>query len=912
MNCYRKYIFVATVVFSLVSLPVFLPLSGSVFLAQAQTTQKEIAEQILQLYQKATQLYEQGQFKEALKILQQVLALMKELGLEKEQGTILNNIGVIYSNLGQYNQALAAYEQALNIAKKNGNTAAQAPIFNNIGDIYRQQGQYTKALEFYQQALAIHKQFNNLVGQGISLNNIGVVYRNLGKYAQALEFYQQALAIYQQANNQAQTGTTLNNIGLVYESMGQYTKALEFYQQALTIHKKIGNKVGESSVLNNLGLVYGNLGKYAEALEFYQQALAINEKIGDKAGEALTYNNIGAVYRSLGQYAKALKFYQQSLAIAKNIGDKPAQGRTIDNMGAIYRLLKQYPQALTAYQQALAIRREIGDKQGEGTTLHNTGLVYENLGQYPQALELYQKSLVIAKEVGDKAGEGVTTDNIGSIYYKLAKYPQALQFFQQGLAIRQQVGDKPGQGISLNNIGALYLKLGEYANAEKSLFAAIEILESLRPGLTDADKVSLFEQQAFTYRFLQQALIAQNKINSALEVSDRARARAFVELLASKQSNKSNLQSDIKPLTIQQIQNIAKVENATLIQYSTIDDKLLYIWLIKPTGEITFKQVNLPKVADIPLKDLVTLSRKSINVVERGGITVKPNPKINHTQQLQKLYQILIKPIAEHLPTDANARVIFVPQESLFLVPFPALQDEQGKYLIDKHTILTAPAIQVLELTRKQKQNLNTSLKDVLVVGNPIMPKIPITEEKLAPLPGAEKEAKQIAELLKTQAITGSQATETAIISKMSQAKIIHFATHGLLDDFKGLGVPGAIALTSSKQDDGFLTASEILDMKLSAELVVLSACNTGGGNITGDGVIGLSRSLITAGVPSVIVSLWAVNDDSTAFLMSEFYRQLQKNPDKAVALRQAILTTKKQYSHPLDWAAFTLIGAAD
>ncbi|MBD2205887.1 tetratricopeptide repeat protein [Calothrix sp. FACHB-1219] len=912
MNCYRKYIVVATVVFSLVSSPVFLPLSGSVFLAQAQTTQKEIAEQILQLYQKATQLYKQGQFTEALKTLQQVLALMKELGLEKEQGTILNNIGLMYSNLGQYNQAIAAYEQALTITKKNGDTAAQAPIFNNIGDIYRQQGQYTKALEFYQQALAIHKQFNNQVGQGISLNNIGVVYRNLGKYAQALEFYQQALAIYQKINNQAEIGTTLNNIGLVYDSMGQYTKALEFYQQALTIHKKLGNQVGESSVLNNLGLVYDNLGKYAQALEFYQQALAINQKIGDKAGEALNYNNIGGVYRLLGQYAKALKFYQQSLAIAKNIGDKPGEARTIDNMGAIYRLSQQYPQALAAYEQALAIRREIGDKPGEGITLHNTALLYEDLGQYPQALDLYQKSLAIAKELGDKGGEGTTIDNIGSIYYKLAKYPQALQFAQQGLAIRQQVGDKPGQAISLNNIGLLYLELGEYANAEKNLFAAIDILESLRPGLTDADKVSFFEQQAFTYRFLQQALIAQNKINSALEVSDRARARAFIELLAAKQSETANPQLDIKHLTIQQIQNIAKVENATIVQYSIIDDKLLYIWLIKPTGEITFKPVDLSKATDTPLSQLVTMSRKAMGVLERGIFQPQSSLQPNPTQQLQKLYQILIKPIAQDLPTDANARVIFVPQESLFVVPFAALQDEQGKYLIDKHTILTAPAIQVLELTRKQKQNLNKSLKDVLVVGNPMMPTIPITDEKLIPLPGAEKEAKQIAALLKTQAIIGNKATETAIVSKMKQARIIHFATHGLLDDFKGLGVPGAIALTASNQDDGFLTSSEILDMKLNAELVVLSACNTAGGNITGDGVIGLSRSLITAGVPSVIVSLWAVNDDSTAFLMSEFYRQLQKNPDKAVALRQAILTTKKQYSHPFDWAAFTLIGEAD
>jgi CHAT domain-containing protein len=149
----------------------------------------------------------------------------------------------------------------------------------------------------------------------------------------------------------------------------------------------------------------------------------------------------------------------------------------------------------------------------------------------------------------------------------------------------------------------------------------------------------------------------------------------------------------------------------------------------------------------------------------------------------------------------------------------------------------------------------------------------------------------------------------------MPTAKIIHLATHGLLDDFQGLGVPGAIALASSgtgKPNDGLLTADEIINLQLNAELVVLSACDTGLGRITGDGVIGLSRSLITAGVPSVIVSLWAVPDGPTEFLMTKFYQNFQQNPNKAKALRQAMLTTMKQYPNPRNWAAFTLIGEAE
>lgn len=247
-------------------------------------------------------------------------------------------------------------------------------------------------------------------------------------------------------------------------------------------------------------------------------------------------------------------------------------------------------------------------------------------------------------------------------------------------------------------------------------------------------------------------------------------------------------------------------------------------------------------------------------------------------------------------------------------MPFPALQDKSGKYLVDKHTIWTAPSIQVLDLTRDFARYLRLERlvrkKMAVVVGNPTMPRI--SELEMLPnLPAAKQVAKVIARLLQTQVIIGSKASETVIKQQMLQAGTIHLATHGLLNDFQGSGVPGALALTPSKKDDGLLTASEILGMKLNAELVVLSACDTGIGKITGDGVVGLSRSFISAGVPSIVVSLWSVPDAPTASLMTKFYQRLQQNPNRAQALRDAMLATKRDHQNPKDWAAFTLIGEA-
>ncbi len=481
---------------------------------------------------------------------------------------------------------------------------------------------------------------------------------------------------------------------------------------------------------------------------------------------------------------------------------------------------------------------------------------------------------------------------------------------------------------------------------------------------------------------------SRKKQDEALEIAERGRARAFVELLASKLDSKPKEQLDIPP-NIDKIKQIAKTENATLVEYSIIYDEFkiqgkqqakesnLYIWVVKLTGEVVFCSVDLTPLNQqkISLENLVVNNLSSIsgnsNTTERGEINLNKGDRVrlkddnpsdpawevlavntqtgtlalrqpsyspgfatehpignvaekigaNNSQSspnaknlnLHELYQRLVQPIADLLPKKQRERVIFIPQTELFLVPFPALQDEHGKYLIEKHTILTAPAIQVLDLTHKQRQKVAGTNKDALVIGNPTMPKVSLypgqPPTQLASLPNAEIEAKEVAKILKTDAIIGNQASKSAILPQLLKARIIHLATHGLLDDFTGGGVPGAIALAPSGQDQGLLTASVILDLKLNAELVVLSACNTGRGRITGDGVIGLSRSLISAGVPSVIVSLWSVPDAPTGLLMEEFYRQLQQNPDKATALRQAMLMTIKEHPEPKDWAAFTLIG---
>ncbi len=455
------------------------------------------------------------------------------------------------------------------------------------------------------------------------------------------------------------------------------------------------------------------------------------------------------------------------------------------------------------------------------------------------------------------------------------------------------------EGATLNNLGLAFFDFGKFTEAETVLRNAIQIWESLRGrlGKNDNFKVSIFETQAATYRHLEKALLAQSKTEQALEISERGRARAFVELLTARLSANSDAIPDIKPPNIEQIKQIAKAQKATFVEYSISFLEELFIWVIKPTGEIAFRQVDL-NYQHTPLKDLVSDSREAIGIRNRDfnptlkidpgdlvklhddapnwepwqvisvdethrilslwqssfpeGLTI-PRPAIDVTAKvqssrtnhprLQKLHQLLIEPIADLLPTDPQARIIFIPQGELFFVPFPALQDAAGKFLIEKHTILTAPSIQILELTSQKRQEISDGAGDILVVGNPTMPEVALVPGKppqqLSALPHSETEANAIAQLFQTQALTGKSATKAAVLQRLPNARIVHFATHGLLDNIRGLG--SAIAFAPDRTDSGLLTAEEILNLHLNADLVVLSACNTGMGRITGDGVIGLS-----------------------------------------------------------------------
>ena len=802
----------------------------------------------------------------------------------------------------------------------------------------------------------IYKQIGYRLGDAKSLTNLGLAYDHLGDYFKAIDYYQKSLVIAREIGNRLGEAKSLGNLGNAYGHLGDYKKALDYHQKSLAIKREIGNPLGEANSLNNLGAIYQSLGDYFKAIDYYQKSLAIKREIGNRLGEANSLNSLGSAYGHLRDYKNAIDYHQKSLAIQREIGDRKGEANSLNNLGSAYQSLGDYFKAIDYYQKSLAIQREIGNPLGEANSLNNIGIAYGNLGDYFKAIDYYQKSLAIKREIGHRLGEANSLGNLGNAYYYMGDYKKAIDYHQQSIAIAREIGHLLVEAKSLNNLSAIFLANNQLEYAQSNLFYTIKVWEDIRKILINKDdwKVSSFEQQARSYRLLQQVLVAQGKPRQALEISERGRNRALIDLLG---AQLSETPQKTKALTLEDIQEIAQQQQATLVQYSIVDDQI-YSWVIAPTGEITFRSHDLPQ--DTTLAKLVKFSREEIGVRGRSNhnpsspqntkdgnrlqqlyqllmnsivnlLPHAPSPlNPNNSNRLQELYQLLITPIVDLLPTNPSDRVIFIPHQELFLVPFAALLDDDGNYLIENHTILTAPSIQSLEFTRKNWHRVQDSTGTPLIVGNPTMPKINVgrEQEPLKSLSGAETEALTIAQLLNTTALIGAEATEATIVERMANATVIHLATHGLVDGIYdrgaiAFGAASPIALAPEEPDhDGFLTSREILSRYagpekslLNAKLVVLSACDTGRGEIKGEGVVGLSRSLIAAGVPSLVVSLWKVPDHDTAKLMTEFYTNIYTHKmDKAKAMREAMLSMLNDEDgnpDPKAWAAFTVIGEA-
>ncbi len=893
-------------------------------------------------------------YPDALSHFQQSLEIARAVQNRKGEGRTLGNIGAAYFNSKEEDQAISYLKQSIQIAKDVGDLYGEAISQNNLGLLFSTRtgtNDFAETYTAYNRSLELWRTLKDRREEASLLLTLGNFYKrwsSSGRCSSAIEVFEQSLPLLRGLKDRIGEGVALGGLGACYDHQDKYLEAVDYLKQSLAIAREVKSLRNEGIALNDLARtyakvlelnqsypitveeLYATLNHPQTALQYGEQGLKIARDTKDQWGEAIALENLGRIDVASGNPRQAISYFDRRLVITRTLKNTSAEADTLNALGLAYSTLKNYPKAIDNHQQAVAIHRPRQERYAQN--LQKTAEKYQSKTKSPPLLD-FRESL----------------SDLGDAYHKSGNDAKAIQAYQEafGPPLAERSGSNSTDTKLLGKLGESFAQSGQLSNAEANFRQALKMDEDSRLAwsygvsssgeLTDLQRIRLAERQAQNYRQLQQVLVRQNKTDAALEVAEQARSRTLVELLTARQKGSSLTQLavppkkqsrhsdryphslnglshiasqpslyDAPPLNLEQIRQVANQQNATLVQYSLINDQLLYTWVIQPSGKITFRSVALDPAVSI--NQQIADSRSAIGARGRISVVHKGAKQVKGDAHLSQLHRILVEPITDQLPQDPNQRVVFLPQGPLYFVPFPALRDAQGKYLIENHTISTAPSIQTLELTQAKNKQPRAN-GNALVVGDPTMPWF--ESAQLPALPGARQEAIAIANILKTQPLIGDRATKTAVLEQIKTASTIHLATHGLLSKVSG-DAPGAVALAPSGQDKGFLTASEIFNLNLNANLVVLSACDTARGEVTSDGVVGLSRSLIAAGVPSVVVSLWAVDDQSTSALMGDFYRNLQTNPDKARAMRQAMLTTMQQYPNPLDWAAFTLVGESE
>lgn len=789
------------------------------------------------------------------------------------------------------------------------------------------QHRYEDARALLEQTLADLPRFAGLADYEASLlSEIGKVDYYLGDLRQALAHLEAALAQFRAMENDEQQAVVLANLALIHESQAEYEAALAAYLEALDHQRSFEEQVKKAES--------GSL-----AQELATARLPLN--LGT------IYNNIGSLYQTLGEHEQAVSAYTEALAIQQAADDLSGEAVTLHNLGRLYTALDRRQEAVETLQAALAIARELGNRLAEGHIFGRLGDLYAANEEYDMALERYETALERFQEVGNTTGVAFTQNDMAVLFLEQEVYDQAEPLLLQAQTQFDALGYRADQAAVLSNLGYLYERQGDTAAALEHYRTAIDLVESIQGQLRVEEVKSAFlADQSNLYAYLVDFLWREGEAAEALDYTERARARAFLDLIANPRVDLYRAGDD--PLVAQAeelrqrmvgLQNVIANERAKALeqqdqmQIDTLSGELektrgayeQLLTRLKLTNPdyaefVTAETVSLGAVqteilaADITFISYFVLDERTLAwVIDQEGyqvveLAVSREELVDQVHYLRNLiaerdfdadsaadlYDTLFAPLTPHI---RHSNLVVVPHDVLHYLPFGALWNaEQERFLIDDYVLTMAPSASTLPLI----DTPTSSLRRLAAFGNPD-----------GTLPHAEAEVKAVAQLFATQPVTGTRASEGRFYTQAGRADILHLAAHGRYDPFHPLH--SYLALAADSRQDGRLEVQEILGLDLSGvNLVVLSACETALGTQTaGDELVGLTRAFLYAGAPAVVTTLWPVEDEATRALMVTFYRHLHSGMTPAQALQraQSAVAAQPQWHSPYFWAAFTLTG---
>jgi len=887
--------------------------------------------------------FDAGKYSQALEYYQRSLQIREKTNDKAGISIQLNNIGNIYLNRSNYSQAIEYYQRSLKICEEISDKDGIAAANHNMGNIYFRSGTYNQAIEHYQHSLRIHEGLNNKVGASNLLINIGNIYSKQSNYRLALENYQRSLKIKEEIDDKTGMAYILNNIGVIYVNQGDYAKALESYNESLQIREKMNDRVRIPGTLGNIGNLYSNMGNYTQAMEYHQRSLKMFEEFENKRSTSYALQSIGSVHYNQGDYIKALEYYQSSLRIKEDLNDKDGATSSLIGIGNVHYNQGEYTQSLDFYQRSLRISEELNNKKGVAFSLIRTGATHYRQGSYALAVDQAKRATAIARDIGDTDAVFQAQRIEGRAHQSLKNLPEARRAFAEAIAAAEilrtaSAGGELEKQLFFESKTAPYLVMsdllvGQNETAQALAFAerakARTLLDALQFGRINIAKAMTAQEREQEDK-LRIQLVSLNAQAFREHQRDKPDPERLKDLEAQRTKTQIALEDfqtrlyashpklkgergEVKPLSLSETQALLPDDKTTLLEFAVAEDKTLLFVLTKSTSS----------ASTTPDLKVYTLSIKAKDLTDH---TVKfrqmlANQDLGFRKGASALYDLLLKPARAQL--QGKSSLIIAPDGPLWELPFQSLVSNSNRYLIEDAAISYAPSLTYLREMSRKRSTPSAGQPTLLALGNPALAQQTIARaelntrgEKLGPLPMAEKEARDLANLYgatQSKVYIGAEALEERFKAEAGNYRILHLATHGVLNDHSPMYSYVLLSQAgNSEKEDGLLEAREIMDLDLKADLAVLSACETARGRVgAGEGVIGLTWALFVAGVPTTVVSQWKVLDKSTQQLMIEFHRQLKTRPaqGKAEALRQAALKVMKTERHPYHWAGFILVG---
>jgi len=914
-----------------------------------------------------------SQHAEARAHLEEALALQESVGDAAQRAAVLWGLGHLDYRLGEYAKALVRLEAALEINRARDDRAALARTLSMKGAVHHELGQDAAALRAHRESLALAEALDDKPQISMTENNLAMVHARRGEYAEAIERYRRSLRIDEELNDGPGQAQTLNNLGIALEELGRFDEALTHYRRSLILKEALEDRRGYARTLMNIGGLLQLQGKNGEALDHHRRALQISKSVDDRASVAATLRSIGYVRENLGEYEEALARHRESLALEEALENPYGTSEAHNGIGNALHALGDAEGALEHYERSLALQERLGDRVGATMTRGNIAAVRGETGHARDALAHYERALAFFESIGDQLDIAETLENLAVAHRSLGQIPEAIAAYERALAVLERTPQPRTRARALWGLCGLRQGLAQYdqvlplarrgveevmgwtrslaereaANA-RDLFAglfdfgllsavhtkdAASLCWFFEQGCAGSLRETLGARDALRAAVVPPDLLARLKIAEANEQRALAayrevgRGRRLRATRAARQAYEK-AQDDVRRVIEDMQRNKRAVASlvypapdalAVVRGYLKPGEALVYYGLT--TGP-TFALVVEPERTRIVAVALFPVQ------VERAvaGALTDDTPWVR-PEGIARLRQLLVDPLK--LGDDVE-RVLVSPMGRLSYVPFSLLFPDREVVYVPSGTTYG------LLLGEKDEHG-----EKILALGDPDY-RTQVDEHalriragkvtRLARLPATRKEVEAIADV----PILGMQATESGLqdaIEGQDRWRAVHFACHGLVDPERPL--LSALALTADRENDGFLTALEIFRMKIPADLVVLSACETGKGRIyKTEGILGLTRAFMFAGAPRVICSLWKVDDEATQALMIKFYELWGAKPKAtsersasnrstgdgtrglgaAAALKKAQAFVREhpdhpEWKHPYYWAAWVLWG---